>query len=339
MATQRVIHVVPIRFLPTKRVMFTRALLLPGVTLHRYAGPLARDIKRRTEALSVEPGFFPTHLLSVNQTEYLLGLDTRLQAEGRTRPAGVPDRVDIAGLSRQVLVAATLLGQLTWSVGGYHAFDFSDGDFSYRTSGYSHTPTVEVWQGLQLGASGDWFSDVYAAPLRDMTLRLDRYYRSGIWWNDRLSIALGYLWSALTTSHPELSFAALCMALEAVATSSQTEVTHTLAERCALLCQTRGPGRLQAYTDIKQLYALRSKIVHGRSGPRKGPITYETLAITAKMSMVPLSQLHKLLSYVLAVIRGALKNKSLTAILHTKQSDDAESRAIDEFFQRQLLTK
>ena len=55
------------------------------------------------------------------------------------------------------------------------------------------------------------------------------------------------------------------------------------------------------------------------------------------MSIVPLSQLHKLLAYVLGVINGALKSKPLSAILHTKQSDDAESKAIDEFFQRQLL--
>jgi len=169
-------------------------------------------------------------------------------------------------------------------------------------------------------------------------MHLDRYYRTGIWWNDRLSVALGYLWSALTTSHPELSFTALCMALEAITTSANTEVTHILAERCALLARKTVSSRQAAYAELKQLYALRSKIVHGRSAPRKGSMTWETLAISAKYSMVPRAQVFCLLAYVIDVINGVLGNRALLKILYTKQSEDAESKAIDEYFQRLLLS-
>ena len=337
MPTQHVIHAVPIALSPAKRLQFDRALLLQGVTLRRFTGTIARDIARRVEAFPEKPGFVPTHIIVVEQAKYLEGLDYRLQCEGRSRPVHEYETVDIAGIARQVLIASTLVGRLTWQVGGYHAFDFSDPDFPYRSAGYSHIPTVQVSDLYRWAAPSDWFRDIRATALRKTVTNLDRYYRSGTWWNDRLSVALGYLWSALTTTHTELSFAALCMALEAVATTANSEVTHILAERCAILARRSGAGREVAYNEIKQLYALRSQIVHGCSGPRKGPMTRESLAITAKYSMVPSTKVFKLLSYVFDVINGVLSDRDLMAIIHAKQSDDAESKAIADYFLRKLL--
>lgn len=339
MTIQRVVHAIPVAVAPAKFVRFERATLLPGVTLQRFVGPLSRDIGRRVEHFPEKPGFSPSHLIVVHQDRYFAGLDERLALDGQVRPQAEFDYVDAAGVARQILMAITLVGRLTWQVGGRHTFDLSDHDFPYRSSGYSHAPTVRVSDRLKWGAPSGWFREVRGDRLRKVAMSLDRYYRSGIWWNDRISIALGYLWSALTTVHAELSFAALCMALEAVATTASTEVTHTLAERCAVLSRPPGPSRLEAYGDIKQLYSLRSKIVHGRSGPRKGAITYESLAITAKMSMVPQSKLFQLLAYVIDVIVGALANKELRKLLHVKQSDAAECRAVDDYFHRTLLAR
>jgi hypothetical protein len=338
MPIQRVIHAVPIALYPATQLRFDRALLLPGVTLRCFTGPISTDIARRVEALPQKPSFIPTHIIVVNQATYLKGLDGRLKWEGLSRPVHEYEIIDIAGITRQVLVAIMLVGRLAWQVGGYHTFDFSDADFPYRSSGYSHAPTVQVSDLYRWAAPSDWFRDVGATALRKTATSLDRYYRSGIWWNDRLGVALGYLWSALTTTHIELSFAALCMALEAVASTANSEVTHILAERCAILARRSGPGRQLAYAEIKQLYALRSKIVHGRPTLRKGqPITSEALAITAKRSMVPCTQVFKLLSYVFDVTSGIQNSRALVTILHTRQSDNAESKAIDEFFLSKLL--
>jgi len=67
-------------------------------------------------------------------------------------------------------------------------------------------------------------------------------------------------------------------------------------------------------------------------------MTWETLAISAKYSMVPRAQVFCLLAYVIDVINGVLGNRALLKILYTKQSEDAESKAIDEYFQRLLLS-
>ena len=91
------------------------------------------------------------------------------------------------------------------------------------------------------------------------------------------------------------------------------------------------------YEEVKDLYAIRSKIVHGRSAPRKGAMTWETLAITAKISLVPRSTLFKMLAVTVQVINAVLGRPKLREILHVKRSEDKASEAISEYFQSLLL--
>lgn len=337
MTTQRLLHAIPVAIQPQKRVVFTRAALQTGISLRRAAGPLGRQVAERTKKLPVQPGFVATHLIVVDQNDYFQGLDARLAAEGRTRDKGDFSHVDFDGIARHVLIAITLHGRCTWQVGGNHTFVFSESGFPYRSGGYSHRDTVAVSQALRYSAPSDWFRDLKASELRAKCAQLDCYYRSGTWWVDRLSVALGYLWSGLTTTHTELAFVSFCMALEAVASTSNNEITHILAERCALLTASDSEHRVQTYGEVKDLYGLRSKIVHGRSAPRKGPITWESLAITAKQSLVPRSALFRVLALAIAVINGVLKRPDLIALLHVRRTEEKASEALNEYFQRLLL--
>ena len=91
------------------------------------------------------------------------------------------------------------------------------------------------------------------------------------------------------------------------------------------------------YAQIKDLYALRSKIVHGRSEPRKGPMNWETLAITAKQSLVPRSEIVKLLAVTIQVLKSVLARPQLLELLHVKRSEDKASEAMNQFFLHLLL--
>ena len=314
-----------------------RAALYEGVSLRKAVGPLARLIADRAQSLPVLPGFTPTHLIVVEQNQYFRGLDSRLAAEGKNRDKRTYEFVELSGITRQVLVATTLCGHAVWQVGGTYTFDHSDEGFPYSSAGYGHHDTVTVSGALMYSSSGDLFRDIKARNLRAVCRQLDCYYRNGTWWVDRLSVALGYLWAGMTTSHSELAFVSFCMALEAVASTSSNEITHILAERCALLIEGPSERRLIAYEEVKALYALRSKIVHGRSMPRKGPITAETLAITAKRSFVPDSALVRIFVVAIAVINGVLRSPDLMALLHVRRSEDKTSAALDEYFLRRLL--
>lgn len=337
MAAQRLIHAVPVALSPADHMKFHRASILPGIFVQRFYGPKAREIERQRKTLPKPRDFVPTHLLVVDQNAYFDALDNRLHAEGKKRERGEVEFLDLKAVTRQALIAITLRGRLMWEVGGHHTFSHYDSDPPYITTGYSHGSTERVSHMFGWSSPPGRFADVKAPALRKTCTQLDCYYRSGTWWADRLSVALGYLWSALTTSHPELAFVALCMVLEAIATSAQNEVTHILAERCSILAGASLPERLLIYTQIKNLYSLRSKIVHGGSTPRKGPVTWEKLAITAKQSIIPRNDLLRMLVIVIDVINGVLRRPELLAILHTKQSEEKTSEAISVYFQSLLF--
>jgi hypothetical protein len=314
-----------------------RARLVEGVSIQAATGPLARKVAARTKSLPVQPGFSPTHLIVIEQSLYLAALDKRLKDANLSRQKRDPEFIDVSGIGRQVLISVTLLGRCPWSVGGSHTFDYSDPDFPYSSAGYSHRPTESVAGLLRYMPSPELLADIKAKQLRDACNILDCYYRDGSWWVDRLSVALGYLWSGVTSQHPELALVAFCMALEALASTSQNEITHILAERCALLCHSPGPARMELYTQVKDLYALRSKIVHGRSAPRKGPINWETLAITAKRSIVPRTQVLRMLAVTTKVVVAVMSRPRLLDLLHVKRSEEKASEAMNEYFLYLLL--
>lgn len=91
------------------------------------------------------------------------------------------------------------------------------------------------------------------------------------------------------------------------------------------------------YLQIKKIYDLRSKIVHGRSALRKGNINRETLAITAKRSQIPQSQVVKLLGITIQVIQSVLKSPKFLELLHVKRSEEELSKAVEQYFRNLLL--
>lgn len=91
------------------------------------------------------------------------------------------------------------------------------------------------------------------------------------------------------------------------------------------------------YDEVKELYNLRSKIVHGRSAPRKGPVNWETLAITAKWSIVPKTSILRMLAVAIQVVNAVLNRPKLLDILHVRRSEEKASDALNEYFQSLLL--
>lgn len=329
--------------MPADKLAFRRATVLPGVVIERFEGPLAKRVDAYRKALPIShisPWFKPTHQILVDSDQYLGALDERLKAEGKSRPerpTKLGDFPDLEGIKRQVLVAATLSGRLAWDVGGVFTFNQDDQNRSNRLTSYGHWPTESVALNIRWMEPIGGVKAVAPASMRRLCGQMDRYYRTGTWWVDRLSVALGYLWSALTTTRPELAFAALCMATEAIATSSHNEVTHILAERCAILGRTQLPARVALYAEVKDLYSLRSKIVHGRSAPRKGIADSNSLAITAKWSAFSQTDLIRMLGVTIDVINGVLRREDLLKLLYVHRDEEKTSKAIDRYFQSLLL--
>ena len=119
--------------------------------------------------------------------------------------------------------------------------DFNAIEFSSEELKYARLPKTSV-------ADSIYDSDLPTA-LGHKTLRYQRFTY--------------FISDARQISVIGLKIAQYVTALEALVSSSSTEVTHQVAERVACLLEPRGDGRIDDYRQVKQAYNLRSKVVHG----------------------------------------------------------------------------
>lgn len=66
-----------------------------------------------------------------------------------------------------------------------------------------------------------------------------------------------------------------CSALESVLSTSSSELTHRVSERAAFLLSNAPEERRRIYDDVKMMYGIRSKFVHGDTLGKKEQISIE----------------------------------------------------------------
>jgi hypothetical protein len=119
--------------------------------------------------------------------------------------------------------------------------DFNPIEFSFEELRYARLPKKS--SSYPLYASG------HATALGHKTLRYHRFTY--------------FISSARQTIDIGLKISQYITALEALVSSSSTEVTHQVSERVACLLEPPGNDRIDDYKRIKQAYGFRSKVVHG----------------------------------------------------------------------------
>jgi len=80
---------------------------------------------------------------------------------------------------------------------------------------------------------------------------------------NRVSRALFLAQSARIAGDLGFKIAGYCGALEALLTTSQSELAHQMSERAAFLIAENAKERTETYATLKKAYEVRSKIVHG----------------------------------------------------------------------------
>lgn len=79
----------------------------------------------------------------------------------------------------------------------------------------------------------------------------------------RQEVAYYHIMAARLTEDVGLKISNYCTALEALFSTSQSELSHQLSERVAFFISESNEERLSIYRTLKKLYNTRSKIVHG----------------------------------------------------------------------------
>lgn len=80
---------------------------------------------------------------------------------------------------------------------------------------------------------------------------------------------LYFIDAARTSRDVAIKIAHYCTGLEAMVSSSQTELSHQVAERVSCLLHRLGGDRLSTFQLVKRAYGIRSKAVHGASFKEK----------------------------------------------------------------------
>ena len=327
---------VPLYLFPNERIKFTRCELVPGVKVQRISKALTNFVRQQNEIF--RPDFFPSHVIMIELQKHFDYLTALLGQEGREIPRHPFEKhtersehyVEADSVTRHVVMALVLTGGLQFRVGGYYTLKANTKKTKYIASGYSHHISEASHQNPF--SFIDAIDPTNSQLLKKTAKGLQRYYRSYSWWNDRFGIALGHLWNALCTRHLDHAFVGLSMALEAVLSTGSDKISHKVGERVAILLENDAEKRLETYKVVKRLYGIRSKLVHGAAIQTKGRYTTESLAMSAKTALVPISQ-GKLLSHiVVAVLRALLEDRSYLSIVQNTKSEKPTNRKIDELF-------
>ncbi|NOX53636.1 MAG: hypothetical protein GXP27_04210 [Planctomycetes bacterium] len=150
-------------------------------------------------------------------------------------------------------------------------------------------------------------------------------------------MALEYFWCAICSQHLAMAFVGFMTAMESLLTTQSTEITHNLAERAAILLGPTCECRVERYRQVKNLYRLRSRIVHGKVFAKRGPIHSGSLFVGPKFSNVPRKDLQSVLEVLLSLLRSVFRRPAFLAILQTKKKEDKVDRELDEYFLKQIL--
>lgn len=334
---------VPANLFPERRLSFKRSHIIPGVWLQRLSGKLKRVIENQTNGLPIQAqaSFRATHAVLIDEDKYLGTLKNRLNSESKQLQSNDLVLLDAESIAKQVMLSLILTRRIRFMFRGIHtlSLDSTAGHKVYRPISYSHTQFYEVSPLMTFALGGkNWSTQrITKKPINEMAIKLDRYFRSGIWWTDRLGMGLKYLWNALCTTVPEEAFINLMTALEALLSTQPTEISHILAERVAVLLRTDSLSGLNVYRRVKNLYNTRSKIVHGKAFPKKGTLNSESLFITAKQSNIPRSELKSLTDTTISVINSILREPDLLKAIQTKKREDKINEDVDKFFAKRLL--
>lgn len=148
---------------------------------------------------------------------------------------------------------STIVNSNRWS-GAYSRADgtseptaFSRDELRNAASWKIEPQEMPVGRGVPLYRAGA--SDERITKLSQNTLRMQRF--------------LYFVDGARKSKDVAIKIALYCSGLEAMLSSSNTELTHQVAERAAVLIRDRGEARLGVYHQVKAAYAIRSKAVHG----------------------------------------------------------------------------
>ena len=326
----------PIYIEPANRIKFTRCQVLPGVTFERTASYMISLIDNTVTKLELDKKgvhtFHSNFGIRINVNQYhdfvLEGLKKEVKEKIIERIKnsflGRPT-IDHFDIAKQILISLLILRPFTMKMGGRFNLE-KTGVKNFTSSSWSSMSSAEVWPWVSWAKSE---LDVTGLSFAKFVPLLSCYFNPYSWQVDRLAAALNSFWAGLTTNQYDQAFISLTTSLEALMSTGSSKITHRLAERTAFLLGKSETERGDIYKQVKEIYGIRSDIVHGKVRPKKGKINTNSLVIDAKHAIVPISKLCLLSELVQRAIQAVIREKPLLEIIQKEKDPD---KKLNEYF-------
>ena len=329
----------PVYLFPEQHLDFSQCKVMPGVTLQRLEGRIKRELARAKQMPGEKGGY--NFVVRVAHGEYVEGLKERMVNEGTEPPEDI--WVETFSITKHVVLSLVIVARLRFRTGAVHTFEEAKSGSRkvFRRLGGSSPGILQFQEASDVMYSALVRSEQKPSTRRDVlpvVNALERYFRSRLYWNDQLGMALGSFWNSLCTPFPDLAFLGLSASLEALLLTSSSEVTHTLAERAAVLVEKTVDERKTLYQLLKKLYGIRSKIVHGSVGIKRGIQHVDQFSISAKVASVPRAELADMIDLTIRVIIAASLNEDYQSAIRSKNKKDVASN-LNDFFLTQLFRR
>lgn len=337
---KNVLECIPLHIYPPRLLTFTRIKVIQGVTIRKILPGEIDKVKSAFYFHEFSRKIYFTHLVCIDRPDYLQGVKKRIHGAEQKLPEIF--HIEKEAIVKQVLLSLFLTSSIMFEVdaGGSIKIEKKGRNRKYRGAGWSKGwfySVPSIYQGAVVGC-GVGEKAINPKIVREYACLLDPYLRSGIWWQDRMAAALAHLLDALCSQSMTLGFLSLMSSLEALVNTSGTDITYQIGERIAILCGKTKDERMYYFERVKKLYTTRSIIVHGQATQIKGKvITWDSLLVSPKFSVVPFEELKDLFRITILSIRSVLRDKELVQIYKSSRDEKKIRKRIVTYFVSRVL--
>jgi hypothetical protein len=203
---------------------------------------------------------------------------------------------------------------------------------NWRSGSYGASLPVKNFSREAVAAlHGDHPHAIAAIELREMAQRMEIYFAPIFWNHDRIATALGSYWNFLISGSYETAFLSLITVIEALV-GARFEVTHQICERVAVSLGDDLQTRKDLYNQLKRIYDLRSRFVHGHITPKKGPVGRTQAYLDAKISSIDIHKFRAALTISSRLLARMVQNDDYISVLQREDSD------LDDYFINMILS-
>jgi hypothetical protein len=174
--------------------------------------------------------------------------------------------------------------------------------------------------------------DLDMTEVRRYCAALEPYFRPIKWHAGRIGVAVGVFLAHVLGVDAGQGYLALMTVFEALLSTDSTEITHQISERAAFMLESTEDGRYELHKRMKRRYKTRSLLIHGAIDNKKGFITYDTLRLDARMTIVPDQDYVDIFDLCLRLFKRVFDDQHLVTLLERKNS-----AALNEYYLRLIF--